>query len=67
MTISIETLWTMPVPELLAAYYDARRGYVERKFTRDSQRARLEWLKGTSKNTPGQTGANQIRFYRGKI
>jgi hypothetical protein len=45
VTISIEALWTMPVPELLAAYYDARRGYVERKFARDSQRARLEWLK----------------------
>jgi hypothetical protein len=45
MTISIEALWTMPERELLAAYYDARRAYVERKFTRDSQRARLEWLK----------------------
>src|SRR6202035_1327336 len=45
MTISIEALWTMPERELLAAYYDARREYVERKFTRDSQRARLEWLK----------------------
>ena len=45
MTISIEALWTMPERELLAAYYDARRTYVERKFTRDSQRARLEWLK----------------------
>jgi hypothetical protein len=45
MTISIEALWTMPERELLAAYYDARRTYVERKFTRDSQRARLDWLK----------------------
>ena len=45
MTIAIEELWTMPERELLAAYYDARRAYVERKFTRDSQRARLEWLK----------------------
>jgi|SRR5450432_2086248 hypothetical protein len=45
MTISIEALWAMPEPELLAAYYAARREYVERKFTRDSQRARLEWLK----------------------
>ena len=45
MVISIEALWTMPQSELLAAYYAARREYVERKFTRDSQRARLEWLK----------------------
>ena len=45
MAISIEALWTMPERELLAAYHDARREYVERKFTRDSQRARLEWLK----------------------
>jgi hypothetical protein len=45
MTISVEALWTMPEVELLTAYYEARRQYVERKFTRDSQRARLEWLK----------------------
>jgi hypothetical protein len=45
MTISIETLWTVPVSELLAAYYDARRQYVEREFARDTQRARLEWLR----------------------
>jgi hypothetical protein len=45
MAISVEALWTMPEGELLAAYYNARREYVERKFTRDSQRARLEWLK----------------------
>jgi hypothetical protein len=45
MAISIEALWTMPEPELLAAYCAARREYVERKFARDSQRARLEWLK----------------------
>ena len=31
--------------ELLAAYYDVRRQYVERKFARDTQRARLDWLK----------------------
>jgi hypothetical protein len=48
MTISIEALWAMPESELLAAYYAARREYVERKFTRDSQRARLEWLKAKS-------------------
>jgi hypothetical protein len=45
MAISVETLWAMPESELLAAYYAARREYVERRFTRDSRRARLEWLK----------------------
>jgi hypothetical protein len=45
MAVSIEALWAMPVSELLAAYYDARRQYVERKFARDTQRARLEWLR----------------------
>lgn len=45
MGISVEALWKMPVIELLAAYHDARRRYVEEKFARDSQRARLEWLK----------------------
>jgi hypothetical protein len=45
MAISIEALWAMPVGELLAAYSDARRQYVERKFARDTQRARLEWLR----------------------
>jgi hypothetical protein len=54
MTISIEALWTMPERELLAAYYDARRAYVERKFARDSQRARLEWLRAkTFMASPG--------------
>jgi hypothetical protein len=31
--------------ELLAAYYDARRQFVEKKFARDTHRARLEWLR----------------------
>jgi hypothetical protein len=45
MSLSVEALWKMPDAELLAAYYDARRTYVEKKFARDTQRARLEWLK----------------------
>jgi hypothetical protein len=45
MAVSVEALWTMPESDLLAAYYGARREYVERKFTRDTQRARLEWLR----------------------
>jgi hypothetical protein len=31
--------------ELLAAYGEARRQFVEKKFTRDTQRARLAWIK----------------------
>jgi hypothetical protein len=30
---------------LLAMYYDARRQHIERRFARDTQRARLDWLK----------------------
>ena len=45
MSLSLEALWKMSDVELLAAYYDVRRQYVERKFARDTQRARLEWLR----------------------
>ncbi|HEY6254163.1 MAG TPA: hypothetical protein VIY51_00040 [Xanthobacteraceae bacterium] len=45
MSISVETLWKMPDLELLAAYHDIRRQYVEAKFARDTQRARLDWLR----------------------
>src|SRR6266851_211880 len=45
MTLSVEALWKMPEIELLSAYYDAGRHHVEKKFARDSQRARLDWLK----------------------
>jgi len=45
MDISVEELWKLPEIELLASYHDARRRHVEQKFARDSQRARLEWLK----------------------
>jgi hypothetical protein len=31
--------------ELLAAYVEARRQFVEKKFARDTHRARLEWIK----------------------
>jgi hypothetical protein len=31
--------------ELLGAYYEARRQFVEKKFGRDTQRARLEWMR----------------------
>jgi hypothetical protein len=45
MSLSLEALWKMSDVELLATYYDARRQHVERKFARDTQRARLDWLK----------------------
>ena len=31
--------------ELLAAYVEARRQFVEKKFARDTHRARLAWIK----------------------
>jgi hypothetical protein len=45
MMMSIEQLWGMSDVELLSAYYDTRRQYIEKKFIRDTQRARLEWIK----------------------
>jgi hypothetical protein len=45
MTMLIEELWNMPEPALIGSYYGARRQFVEKKFARDTQRARLEWLK----------------------
>lgn len=45
MILSADALYKMPDVELLAAYIEARRQFVEKKFTRDTQRARLEWLR----------------------
>ena len=45
MTVAAEALWMLPEVELLATWHDVRRQYVERKFARDTERARLEWLK----------------------
>ena len=45
MSLSLEALWKMSDVELLAMYYDARRQHIERRFARDTQRARLDWLK----------------------
>ena len=42
---SIETLWQLSEVELVAAYDDARRRYAEKSLPRDTQRARLEWLR----------------------
>lgn len=43
--VVVEELWNMPELALLSAYVDARRRFVESKFTRDTHRARLEWMK----------------------
>jgi hypothetical protein len=45
MSLSVEALWATPLIELIDAYYKTRRDCVERKFARDTQRARLEWLR----------------------
>jgi hypothetical protein len=45
MSLSLEALWKMSDVDLLAKYYEARRQHIERKFARDTQRARLDWLK----------------------
>jgi hypothetical protein len=45
MTMPIEELWTTSEPALIGAYHSARREFVEKKFARDTQRARLEWMK----------------------
>jgi hypothetical protein len=45
MNLSAEALYQMSDLELLAAYVEARRQFVEKKFTRDTHRARLEWIK----------------------
>src|SRR5450631_3711367 len=45
MTMPVEELWGMPESVLIGAYHDARRQFVEKKFARDTQRARLEWLR----------------------
>jgi len=43
MDVSVEALWSMPVASLLDTYHKARRLYAEKKFARDTERARLGW------------------------
>ena len=45
MSLSADTLYRMSDVELLSAYAEVRRQFVERKFTRDTQRARLAWIR----------------------
>jgi hypothetical protein len=44
-TLAPEVLYGMSEVELLTAYAEARRQFVEKKFTRDTHRARLEWMR----------------------
>jgi hypothetical protein len=54
MTMSVEQLWSLPETALVGAYAEARRRYAEKKFERDTQRARLEWIRAKLfVNTPG--------------
>src|ERR1700759_4971624 len=43
MSLSADTLYRMSDVDLLSAYAEVRRQFVERKVTRDTQRARLAW------------------------
>jgi hypothetical protein len=45
MSVSAEALYQMSEVELLAAYAEARRQFVEKKFTRDTERARQAWIR----------------------
>jgi hypothetical protein len=54
MSLSADALYKMSEVELLAAYAEARRQFVEKKFKRDTQRARLAWIK--AKMFVGSTG-----------
>jgi hypothetical protein len=60
MNHSADALYKMSEVELLAAYAEARREFVEKKFARDTQRARLAWLKAKmfTSSTGGVTERN---------
>lgn len=45
MGMSIEELLSTSDHALLRAYADVRRQFVEKRFARDTHRARLEWMK----------------------
>jgi hypothetical protein len=45
VSLSAEGLYGMSEVELLTAYAEARRRFVEKKFARDTQRARLDWMR----------------------
>jgi hypothetical protein len=56
----VESWWQLSDVELLAAYHDARRRFTEKKFARDTQRARLEWQRAKA-FTAGTGGVTERR------
>ncbi|HZR75917.1 hypothetical protein [Bradyrhizobium sp.] len=66
MSLSADTLYRMPDVELLSAYAEVRRQFVERKFTRDTQRARLAWIRAKMfvGGSGGVTERNMATFPR---
>jgi hypothetical protein len=54
MSHSADALYKISEVELLTAYAEARREFVEKKFARDTQRARLAWIR--AKMFIGSTG-----------
>src|SRR5712664_1949527 len=45
MSPSVEALCKLPDAELVAAYAETRRQFAEKKFERDTHRARLAWIR----------------------
>src|SRR5262245_57744333 len=45
MSLSTDDLWKLSDVELVAAYAKARREFVAKKFARDTERARLDWVR----------------------
>src|SRR4051812_10269176 len=45
MSRSADALYKMSDLDLLTTYAEARRQFVEKKFARDTQRARLVWIR----------------------
>jgi hypothetical protein len=45
MSASVDALCKLSDVELLAAYAETRRQFVEKRFERDTQRARLSWIR----------------------
>src|SRR5262249_42691577 len=60
MGVSVEALWKMSDYELIGAYHAIRRQYTEAKFTRDTQRARLEWQRAKA-YAAGSGGVSERR------
>jgi hypothetical protein len=45
MAVSTDELWEMSKQALIAVYIETRRSFAEKKFARDTARARLEWMR----------------------